>query len=314
MSNNINEEIRLIRDNVILRENLISKVDNMKIVFKAQEEELEVLRTQLEKEHNDVKKLEGISLSSLFAKMAGNKEEKLQKEEQEYFMAKMKYDECFMSVNSFKDDISSLESRLELLGNCEKELNAILKVKREELKLNGNPNLVVKIDEKECEINSLTKEYIEIKEAIDACEECRGILNNALESLESAKGWGTYDIIAGDMVSSMIKHNKIDKAKTYLNKLTYSIKKLGNELDDISLDLPVGDLNISNFDYTFDVFFDNIFSDFSVQNKIEDAVYKLKDGKEALNKLNLILNEKMGSVEKQVSNLKSKLDEIIINM
>lgn len=314
MINSFNKEIREIKDKVILKEKLTSKLSNMRKELEVKEGNLEKLKSQLMKEQRDVKKLEGLSLGGILAKITGTKADKLEKEEQEYFMAKMRYDEYLMSVNSLKEDIDSISFRIEELGNCEDVFKKLLKDKREELKAKATSKEVAFIEGKEEEINSLIKEYIEIREAIDACNESRVAVNNALDSLKSAENWGTYDIFAGGMFSSMIKHDKVNEGKSYLNELSYSLKRLEDELDDITIDLPVKDLNISSLDYTFDVFFDNIFSDFSIQRKIEDAIYRVDDAKLSIDELHRILNDKLNSVENQIVILQKNLDDIVENM
>ena len=264
---------------VILKERLTSKIKSMKKDLEVKQRELEKLKNQLEKEYNDIKKLEGLSLSSIFAKITGTKEDKLEKEEREYFTAKMKYDECLLSVNCLIEDIESAEYRIEQLGSCKETLRRILKEKRGELKEKGLAKDIKLIQEKEREINSLMKEYVEIREATDACAEPREIVREALGAFKSAKNWGTYDMIGGGMFSSMAKHDKVYQGKSYLSQLSYSLKKLENELNDITIEIPIGDLNISSLDYTFDVFFDNIFTDFSIQRKIQDAYNMVLDAK-----------------------------------
>lgn len=51
----------------------------------------------------------------------------------------------------------------------------------------------------------------ELSEAIAACDRANSTLNEALGKLESAKGWGIFDIIGGGLVSSYLNTTKLTK-------------------------------------------------------------------------------------------------------
>ena len=59
---------------------------------------------------------------------------------------------------------------------------------------------------------------IEIREAIEAGERALVSLQDARESLGSARNWGLLDMFGGRSISGLVKHVKIDKARQSLNR------------------------------------------------------------------------------------------------
>ena len=50
--------------------------------------------------------------------------------------------------------------------------------------------------------------------ALDSLEKARG-------ALDSARGWGVFDMLGGGMLSTLVKHSKLDDARHYLDQAEY---------------------------------------------------------------------------------------------
>lgn len=59
----------------------------------------------------------------------------------------------------------------------------------------------------------------EIREAVQAGQRALISLNDAERYLDSAGGWGLWDMFGGGFLSSMIKHSKMDDAQRSMEKL-----------------------------------------------------------------------------------------------
>ena len=110
----------------------------------------------------------------------------------------------------------------------------------------------------------------ERREAINAGERARNSLMNALDALNSARGWGIYDLLGGGMVSTFIKHSKMDKASDYLEQAKQDIITFSDEVNDVR---GLESINLSTRDFWgfSDWFFDSFLSDWIVQDRINDA-------------------------------------------
>ena len=309
MLKDLNEKIKECRENMALKEILEKRNLSLENELNSKEKELGELEKRLNKELKDVQKLKSLSFSNLISNILRNKDEKLEKEEREYLEAKLKYDNFKFKVEKLRYDVEENNNRLGQLINIEGKYKDLISEKRELVK-KFNLNIRDEIIEIENEIKDLLSNKTEISEALREANNCLMISEETLKSL-SAKNWGIYDIVGGGMISSAIKHNRIDDAKTYMERLSYSVDRLNKELGDVDTSIFNEGLNISGFSYTFDIFFDNIFSDFSVQGEINDSLYKIEDFRNKV--LNLIrkLEEKENSVGLKVNRLNDKLERLI---
>ena len=109
----------------------------------------------------------------------------------------------------------------------------------------------------------------EIDEAIRAGERALDSLREAKNQLNSARNWGIYDMIGGGLISSMIKHSKIDQANEWMDQANRDLRCFAKELRDVDEDGLY--VQAGSMASTLDIFFDNVFSDFIVQNRINEA-------------------------------------------
>lgn len=107
-------------------------------------------------------------------------------------------------------------------------------------------------------------------EAIRAGERARNSLENALNALDSARGWGIYDMLGGGFISTLIKHSKMDKASEYIEEAKADLKSFSRELGDIK---EYANVNLSTGDFWgfADWFFDGLLSDWMMQDRINEA-------------------------------------------
>ncbi len=114
---------------------------------------------------------------------------------------------------------------------------------------------------------------IERQEAIDAGERALNSLIEAQDQLRKARNWGIYDIIGGGFLSSLIKHSKIDNARSCIERAKYDLDAFNRELQDVSYSL---NIDVSGL-LTFFDFMDSFFADLLVQSKISDASRQVED-------------------------------------
>ncbi|MBR2281627.1 MAG: hypothetical protein IJ863_03285, partial [Spirochaetales bacterium] len=85
--------------------------------------------------------------------------------------------------------------------------------------------------------------------------------------LRKARNWGIYDILGGGFLSSVIKHSKIDNARSCIERAKYDLDVFNRELRDVSGSINVDIGGLLTF---FDVM-DSFFADLLVQSRISDA-------------------------------------------
>lgn len=134
----------------------------------------------------------------------------------------------------------------------------------------------------------------EIREAQDACESALTSLGQAQQRVDSARSWGTYDTwFGGGLFSSLIKHNRIDEAESYMQAVDDALNRLRRELADVHMDSAAfGGVGVTDLTRTLDVWFDNFFSDLAVQSRLKDADERLDAIGEALVAVRRTLHER----------------------
>lgn len=123
---------------------------------------------------------------------------------------------------------------------------------------------------------------IEIHEAIEACDQVLNHMYASKKYISSAKNWGIFDIIAGGLITSIIKRNKMSNAQHEIDMAKSALVNLKSELSDISEIMDI-DINVGIILDVSDIFFDNVFSDIIAQGKInrfrndlEHAIQKIE--------------------------------------
>ena len=116
----------------------------------------------------------------------------------------------------------------------------------------------------------------EVREAVQAGEEALAGIQKAREKLGSAKNWGIFDMLGGGMISSMVKHSRMDDASEDMEEAKRKLAAFERELKDISISADLS-VEMGSFLRFVDTFMDNLFVDFMVQSRIDDALAGLDD-------------------------------------
>ena len=310
MLRELNEKINSIKDDLASKEVLEKKLGKYKLQLEGDAKELRELEISMKKEHKDVERLEKLSFVNLVSTLMKNKEEKLEKEEHEYLMAKIVYEEQSTRVNLLKENIENIEFRLSSLSDCEMEYKSLLNKKIELIKSFGDNYNKSKLEDLEYEIDKVLRDKKEIEEAQLAGRSLLREVSNAESSLNSAKNWGVYDMVGGGFLSSMVKHDKINEAERSFRNISSLISRFNKELGDVKCE----GLTMSRTTITFDLFFDNIFTDFSVQNKINESLNNVVSLKRKVEGIINDLGNKEKALSESISSKRNEYNTIVENI
>ena len=235
MYNEINKKLEKLKEFIKLKKSLKEEVNILEDQLEKDEKKLYDLEKDLKKEKKDVDNLNKFSVSNIIATVLNNKENKLEKEEQEYLIVKSKYDELLANINILKKDLVSKRNKLKTLDNCEEEYNKVINEKIKLIKDYGSYDAKEKILNLDKRINNIINESRKIKEVYEVGKKLIREVSYAKDELKNAKNWGILDIVGGDMMSSIVKHNKIKKANDKFYKIKELISSFNKELGDIKL-------------------------------------------------------------------------------
>lgn len=112
-------------------------------------------------------------------------------------------------------------------------------------------------------------------------------LSDASNSLEKAENWGNWDMwVNGGLISTHIKHEHIDDARSYIHNANRQLEVFHKELADLKQSIDV-QVDISGILKMADYWFDGLIADWIVQGRINDAQQQTSN---ALHQVRLVVN------------------------
>lgn len=121
----------------------------------------------------------------------------------------------------------------------------------------------------------------EIEEAIAAGKEALEALEDAVDSLDSAKRWGIVDILGGGLITSVIKHSRLGDANHSLADARVALARFSAELDDVR-DVAGLTAEVNRWNAFFDIACDNWLADIFVQKEMSDAADRVDEAIETV--------------------------------
>ena len=252
--------------------------------------ELETIKL---KEQKDVEKIEGKSLTALIYQIAGNKEEKISKERQEAYAVTMKYESAKRELEGIESDLKYCKDELQKLADCEAEYRNLFEQKKASMKSNNNPK-ASEVFELEEQLAVLEHEITGLEEALDVGYSSCDIADKIISDLTEVDNLASLDVFMDSMLVDMSKREHIESAQGLVGNLQAELRRFKTELADVQIQ---GDIQIEMDDFSMfaDWFFDNIFTDWDIKEKIErsleqaketrkqiaDTIYLLKDMRDA---------------------------------
>ncbi|MDF2589471.1 MAG: hypothetical protein K0S41_3312 [Anaerocolumna sp.] len=267
---------------------------------------------ELEKEQLDVDKLNKMSLTNLFYTILRSKEEQMDKEYQEVLAAKLKLDNIINQIEDTQNQISNLESEKRNFNDFERRYEKLMKEKYELYKQVSSAN-ADKVTELEQTITLVKSNVKETQEAIQAGNRVISQLNQVEKSLNSAHGWGTWDMWGGGgLVTDMIKHSHIDDARADASAVQSLLNQFRTELADVHITSQIH-IDIEGFSKFADFFFDGLISDWVVQSKINDSLSSVSQVRNQVNQVLVKLQTMQNSDKGKVTSLENELNQLIKN-
>lgn len=266
----INSELQQLQSQIVEKQWIEKRLHDISTEIIYQKELVVQLKQQLDKEQNDVKNLEGLSLTGVFYSILGNKDQQLEKERREALMMQLKYDEARQSLVLKEADLQAIQKRIQQIEDAEKKLNTTLETKLSLLL--SAPNAVAqKLKKQHEQWQALKKEKQEIGEALEAANAYMKLLGTLIKQLRSAKDWGTWDVLGGGMLSSYVKQQRLNEVRNTVNSLRHYESNFRRELSEV---WQSGALNVevSSFEGMLDMFFDNLITDWIVQQRINRSL------------------------------------------
>jgi len=277
--------------------------------LQAESARLASLQDKLNKEKVDVEKLESTSLTALFYSVLGSRDQQLEKERQELLSVQLLYQKSSRQVEFLERDREYLIKQLAELAGVEAQYTSLLAEKELVLR-QSNPAAAHELLALSEQTGNLNAEIKEIGEAILAGKQLSGSLDQVIDSLESAKNWGTWDLLGGDLVATLVKHSRIDDARDGIEEVQAGMTRLTRELADIQDQVDLG-IDITGFESFADFFLDGLIIDWIVQSKIVDSLERTQEASDSLSQVVKKLEDLHTAVQNELAGLQAKYTQIV---
>jgi hypothetical protein len=133
----------------------------------------------------------------------------------------------------------------------------------------------------------------ELAEALFAAQSARLTASRVDSELSTAAAWSTYDtFLGGGLVASAMKQDAALSAGDAAQPLVEHLATLRKELQDLGAPTAYFGVQMNDLTASFDVWWDNIFSDWSMHNRIGDAQERIAGLKVGLDELMTVLGQR----------------------
>ena len=305
------EQLRQLQEQIARKGQLEAKVAELRCQHRELSDrvyDLEVIKLG---EQADVDQLEGRSLAAFFYHMTGKLDDRLDKERQEAYAARVKYDAAARELAAVEEELSRHQSALDGLHNCEQRYQALLREKAAAVKNAGGAQAeeILKLEE---ELALLDSRKRELNEAISAGSSALSTISRVLSSLDSAEDWGTWDLFGGGLISDLAKHSHLDTAQGSIEDLQSQLRRFKTELADVTIHTDM-QVNVDGFLRFADYFFDGLFADWAVLDKISRSKEQVLSTQRQVDAVLGQLNGMMQAAEQEQTQLRDRLDALVRN-
>jgi len=268
-------------------------------------------RAALADQAADVRALETFSPTRIWAVLRGSRDADLDREQAEHQAAEYAAALAESRLQAAHSEVQRAEAELAALGDVAARRDRALAAKEEWLTSTAGP-AAAELGAVAGELAEVQSGLVEVREAIVAGEQAAGSLERARRVLGSAGDWATYDtFFGGGMLTDMVKYDRMDEAQGLLRQADQALRHLAVELADVGVTAVVHGLTVDGLTQTFDVWFDNIFTDWSVKSRISDAAQRTTAAADVVHQVRTGLAEQERDLTTRQTDLVSRRERLL---
>lgn len=274
---------------------------------------LNKLSQSMDKELADLEQMESMSVKAVFYKVLGSKEEQLEKERQEYLQASLKFNDQKDKIELIEFELGVLNKKLRNKTQLAHQLTNLKKIREEEI-INSNPRQAQQLLNLSHHVDNNILKQREIEEALRAGDKVAKTITEIIKELKNAQHWGKWDMYGNQgRRAGYMKHTAIDRAKNLANIANHELHKFSKELRDTGEYAEGFQINIEGFSSFIDVFFDNLITDWIMQQKIVNSTNMMHSNLDKVQRILISLKHKLSSLDKHNTQLRADYDNILMS-
>jgi hypothetical protein len=136
-----------------------------------------------------------------------------------------------------------------------------------------------------------------------------------IAELDSADNWSTYDVwFKGGIISHAAKYDHLDKVSDLSGRLNAQLSDLRRELADVDRIAQIEMNTYSSGTRVMDFFFDNIFTDLSVRDRVRDDLESVRQIMGRINRVKTQLNRQADDVKSDIRTLAARQQQFLLEL
>jgi len=268
-------------------------------------------RSRLADEHEDVARLESFSWARIASTLRNSRASDLERETAERDAARYAVADAEARDGAARRDVAGLTAQLRALGDVQAAYAAALTAK-EEWAVAHDTEVAARITELATRRGVLLAEDAEAREAHAAGLQALELLGQADQLLSSAGSWATWDTFGGGgMLTDMMKYDKLDQVGRVLRAADVALGRFSRELADLRM-AGVEAVGLDGMTRTFDVFFDNFFTDMRVRSRIQDAQHRVADALRQVDRTLREVAERGRAIAAELEDLGQRREDLLL--
>lgn len=202
-----------LRENCHMEEMLCKKREELRARRKQLEEKMLELSVEHRREVQDVKDLEGLTMTSILSSLSGTKQKNLEKEQKEAEEAALRLEEAKGVLEQVEKELQSVDHQVRQLRGSKEKYETALKEKAAQMEAAGVKTGFSELEEK---LGKLETEFIEVSDVLQLGYALRSQLQGIMDILRSSRNWGWADLLGGGPVTGALKRDRMEQARKAL--------------------------------------------------------------------------------------------------
>ncbi len=305
----IDQQLMVLYQELARKEKIRIHLNNLLAQIERKKEALIHIQKIVEKEENDLHRIEGQTLYATFQFILGNRKEQLEKEKQEYLSAVIRLrvkEQCFTTLVQEKE---LLERTYNGLHNVELSFQEVLDKKEKLLK--SNQTYPLELSQINNRITSYTARVRELHTTIRQGEKARKQLHKIIISLGKIERWG-YD--------KKERHiRKVNQQMDQTHKEVYLansfLQKFEDELLDLSQHFDLAyQMEVDSLASFLDQFIDALITDWIIKHKIDNSLHFVANIMDKIARINAMLEYEIEKTEQFIEEEEQVKSKYIIDL
>lgn len=269
------------------------------------DQQVTTMRAQLVAEAADVERLEGLTFSRVLASLLGAREDRLAHERAEADVAQFRLGEAEARLEGLRRERATVRGRQEELAGAATAYTAVLREKERLLQATSDPRAQRLLELAE-QRGRVAGELGEVRTARRAAASATQALRRVDSELEDASNWDTFSKLFRSENAARPRLDRLDHAAASAALADSCMSQLRVELADVTGALRTPpQLAISGLTRFMETWFDHIFTDTTVRDRIERARALVKTCLDWTTQVQAQLAERTARAESAIASLET---------